>query len=407
MTALVSALIMAALPSAATGQQAHVGGPGLPWHTIPAAREGGAVTVKLSPGDTAGGRALVVLAKPDWMVLDDGTPPVLRSLTVDEQAVEAGEELQISADKAGPAVRVVVADDANPVDPGSVALTLNGQRFAAKATEKADGGLAASFDLSSLGAGAYEGTLEARDMGPLANALRVPLSLTVNGILRQPDGQTVTITRSRYEYVIGGAGKGQGFLRLGETGAAAFLSTEVGGKFVYARNIVAIEDIDGGRGVRLKADVVGIDNQDFGQIAELEFDATTIPDFPGLLLTSRARNLDADTAVYCFWGWLPGNGFVTTAGEQAWSMTYRDIGKVGWVFLPPTKPDARGIGMISALPFGESRFGTLLLYTDPQKIPTPRGEAVEMKLAFMQADIAEAVADAYETLQASGWLAGP
>jgi hypothetical protein len=232
--------------------------------------------------------------------------------------------------------------------------------------------------------------------------LRLPVRVTVNGLRRDADGQTVTVARSGQEYILGGAGRGQGFLRFGGTGAAAYLTTQVGESFVYARNIVAVEELGGGAGARLKADVIGIDNQDFGQIAELEFDADTIPEFPGLLLTSRARNLVGDSEVYCFWGWLPGQGYVTAEGPQTWSMTYRNIGKVGWVYLPPTGTGP-GIGVISALPFGESRFGTLLVYTDPTRIPTPQGQSVEMKLAFLLTDSPERVREAHDALLATGW----
>jgi hypothetical protein len=407
MRAACMALVALALSAAGWAQQAYVGGPSATWRPLPSERRDDAVTVTVPPGDAPAGRTTVVVATPKWMVLDDDSPPELQAAFVGEQRLEVGERLNVASDNTGPRLRVLLTDRANPVDPQSPAILLSGRRIAPEAVEQTDGGLAASFDLSSITVGAYDGALEARDLAPLANVLRIPLRLTVDGILREPDGQTVTITRGGHAYTIGGPRKGQAFVRLGNTGVAPYLTTQVNGKFVYARDVIRIDDIDEGRGVRLTADVIGIDEQDFGQVAALEFNATTRPDFPGLLLTSRARNLDADGTVYCFWGWLPGQGFVTSAGEQPWSMTYRDIGTVGWVFLPPTKPDAPGIGLISALPFGESRFGTLLLYTDPQKIDTARGGAVEMRLAFLLADSAQEVAEAYDVLNAAGWLTGP
>jgi hypothetical protein len=215
----------------------------------------------------------------------------------------------------------------------------------------------------------------------------------------------VTVCAGGQEFVLGGGGgvAAGPFLRLGRDGASAYLSTQVGAKFVYARRLVGIEDLPNG-GARLIADVIGIDNQDVGQVARLEFDVTFDPDFPGLLLTSRARNLDADGQVYCFWGWLPGASYVSATGEHPWKMAYDTVGKVGWVYLRPSRPDAPGIGMLSPLVFGESRFGTMLLYTDPQRIDTKRGEAVEMKLAFMLTDKPEAVAAACEVLMRKGWL---
>jgi hypothetical protein len=397
------ALLCLLVTPGSSAQDAYLSRDGGKWETLVARRGDQAATLTVQPAQ----QALLVLRKPVWMVLDDHAAPLLRSAAADGQAVEVGEMLDVTAETHGPTLRVQLADDANPVDPTSAAILVDGRRFAPAAAERADGGLAATFDLSSLPVGGYTGALEARDLAPQGNTLRVPLHLTVNGILRQSDGQTITVARAGREYTIGGAGKGQGFVRLGDTGAVAYVTTQVNDKFVYARNIVATEEIDEGRGVRLTADVIGIDNQDFGQIAKLEFDVTTRADFPGILLTSRATNLDADGSVYCFWGWLPGKGFVTLDGEQAWSMTYRDIGKVGWAFLPPTSPGSPGIGMLSDLKFGESRFGTLLLYTDPQRLDTPKGGAVEMKLAFVQADDAQAVADAYQTLEAANWFARP
>jgi hypothetical protein len=251
----------------------------------------------------------------------------------------------------------------------------------------------------------YDGFLEARDLAPAGNALHLPARVAVSGIRRHDDGQTVTICKDGQKYVVGGSGQGQAFVRLGATGASAYLSTEVAGKFIYAQDVIRREDLAGERGVRLVTDVIGIDGQDFGQIAGLEFDLAISPQFPGLLVTSRARNLDRRGDVYCFWGWLPGSGYVTPEGECEWGMTYAEIGSVGWVFLPPREADQPGIGVISALPFGESRFGTLLIYTDPKRIHAEPDGIVEMRLAFMLADGPEAVAEAYEKLSGMGWPA--
>ena len=398
-------LALAALTGLGWAQDSFIGGRGAPWRPLAVTRSAEAVTLAIEPGDAIGGRVLVVVDRPEWMILGDVTAPALQAASVDGRAVEVGETLELSAEGGGPRLRIVVGDETSPVDPGSLALVLDGQRRGPDTTETVEGGLAATFDLGSVVVGRHEGALEARDLAPEANSLRVPLRLAIDGVLRHGDGQTVTVTRNGHEYVLGGSGRGQSFLRFGDAGPAAYLSTEVGGKFVYARDVVAVGDLEGGSGLRLRTDIIGIEGQDFGQIAELEFDVAMRREFPGVLLTSRARNLGAAAEVYCFWGWLPGEGFVTPDGEQAWSMTYRDIGNVGWVFLPPTRPGSPGIGMLSALRFGESRFGTLLLYTDPQRIPTAPGEAVEMRMAFMQAESAQAVAEAYKTLAADGWLA--
>ncbi len=378
------------------------------WRTLRADRTNGTLRIRISPADTDAGAALVVVAKPEWMTLEDATPPALGSVSAGEAAVEAADRLEIQAEDRGPRVTALLEDDGNPLRLDSPVMTLNGQAFRAAEVRGGPPGrtAAATFDLSALRPGAYEGFLEAQDLAPAGNTLRTPVRVVINGTRRHADGQTVTICKGGHEYVVGGPGQGKAFIRLGSTGAAAYLSTEVGGRFVYARNVVRQENLPDGHGVRLIADVIGIDEQDFGQIAELEFDLATRPEFPGLLVTSRARNLDADGDVYCFWGWLPGSGYVTRDGEQSWTMEYAEIGSVGWVFLPAREPSKPGIGVISALPFGESRFGTLLIYTDPKRIRTERAGAVEMRLAFMLADDPGSVAEAYGKLVGTGWLAG-
>lgn len=389
----------------AGADEAFVCGAGGAWRAVAAERGDATLTVRIRPEDTDAGRALVLIRKPEWMTLDDATPPTLRSLAANREPIEIGEKLEVRCDNQGPQLEAALADDANPLTPASLSLRLDGSSFAASRTE---GGfperrLTGVFDLSSLGPGVHEGFLDARDMAPKANSVRLPVRLVIDGIRRHADGQTVTICRGGHEYGAGGRDRGKGSIRLGGTGAAAYLTTEVGGKFVYARNIVASEDLPEGGGIRLTADVIGIDDQDLGQIAELTFDLSTIPEFPGLLVTSRSRNLAADGDVYCFWGWLPGRSYTTSDGDHAWAMEYAPIGKVGWVFLEPETPGDPGIGVISPLPFGESRFGTLLVYTDPKRIPTARGDVVEMKLAFMLADGPAAVAEAHEALTQAGW----
>ena len=393
-------ILIASLGSADT---VYLRGAGGKWLSVPGQRQGASVSVTVSPSQTDAGRAILVLGKPPWMVLDDTTPPVLKSLTAGGAPVKVGERLDLRATGKGPVLEATFEDDASPVLTASVAATLGGQVVHAEAKPGAPAKRATvTLNLSALGPGAYDGFLEAADMSPLANTLRLPLRVAVDGIRRHPDGQTVTVCAGGQECVIGGPGTGQGFVRLGPTGAAAYLSTQANGKFVYARNITSIEEIP--NGARLVADVIGIENKDFGQIARLEFDVSTAPDFPGVLVTSRAVNLDADGPVYCFWGWLPGASYATADGDHAWKMAYANIGKVGWVFLRPTRPGTPGIGLVSPLVFGESRFGTMLVYTDPTNIQTQRGGAVEMKLAFMLADDPQAVAAACDALKAKGWL---
>ena len=52
--------------------------------------------------------------------------------------------------------------------------------------------------------------------------------------------------------------------------------------------------------------------------------------------------------------------------------------------------------------FGESRFNTMLLYTDPQKIPTDTGASVDIRFAIMSAATAQDVASVASKIKALG-----
>jgi hypothetical protein len=121
-----------------------------------------------------------------------------------------------------------------------------------------------------------------------------------------------------------------------------------------------------------------------------------------LLVTSRLLNEVADGDVYCFWGWPGGDGFHTEAGRQEWTMTYAHVGEVGWVFLPAQSAGKSGIGWISPMVFGQSRFGTMLLYTSPQRLPRKVGEGVSMQFAIMPAQSADEVRAVAEKIEELG-----
>jgi len=83
-------------------------------------------------------------------------------------------------------------------------------------------------------------------------------------------------------------------------------------------------------------------------------------------------------------------------------MSYSDVGEVGWVYLPPKSAGKAGIGWVSPLKFGESRFGTMLLYNSPQKVQTKLGESAQTRFAIMPADSADEVRAVAEKLDELG-----
>jgi hypothetical protein len=125
----------------------------------------------------------------------------------------------------------------------------------------------------------------------------------------------------------------------------------------------------------------------------LEFDFEVRRTTPALLLTSRAINHGPEREIYCFWGWLPGREFQLAGDPQPreWRTEYRDLGVFDWAFLPPLAGQT-GLGVVTPQVIGESRFNTMLFYTEPKRLKTPKEGSVEMKLALFPAKSAEEVA---------------
>ena len=106
-----------------------------------------------------------------------------------------------------------------------------------------------------------------------------------------------------------------------------------------------------------------------------------------------------------FWGWLPGAGYVTSDGEtHEWSMSYDDVTPDRWLLLPSKTEGTPGVGWISSEDFGESRFGTMVLYTDPRKPTVEAGGSVSMTFALMPATDIQEVADVAQRLVEEGAL---
>jgi hypothetical protein len=142
-------------------------------------------------------------------------------------------------------------------------------------------------------------------------------------------------------------------------------------------------------------------DQDGTKLCRLEYDLTLRDDLPCLLVTSRTINLGPKGSMYCWWGWLPGEKWFDATGAHDWTANYTTVGKSGWVFLPSGKPDVNGIGWISPDVFGESRFRSMLLYTDPTTIDNVEtNNSVEIPFALMSADNPEAVAAVAEKVKA-------
>ncbi|HUS80390.1 MAG TPA: hypothetical protein VM283_03920 [Armatimonadota bacterium] len=385
------------------------------WTKLEAQVEGGVVHFTLTPEQVPDGRATVVINKPEWMVLEDDQPPAVIAVTVDGQRTElaAGDAIDLGERSSAPAELIVeVADDKNPVDPESVAVVAGGTRLPARVAASdlpltAKGGTV-TLSLEDVLPGIYEGALHIADLSPQRNTASVPLRLSVFGVSVAPGNQSVRLSGGGRSYEV--LPEGQKFIVIGEGGPSVYLSTQIHGQFYYVNELAEIEELPGDEhsaGVRIFAGLRDIDkkiatDQEAG--AEISYDVRLQADLGCLLVTGRVKNIGAAGPVYCFWGWLPGDGYVTPDGEHhQWTMKYERIGQVGWVFVPSTREGMPGVGWISPMEFGESRFGTMLTYTVPTNIDTQPGDVVTTDIAVMTADSAEEVAAVAAKLAEMGW----
>jgi hypothetical protein len=368
------------------------------WKQTKADKQGGKVTVKIGAAEVGSGQLSVVVDKPDWMVLDDELPPQVVWLRVNEREIKPAAEGDLGVVSGGELkLAWGLKDTANPMNAASVQVTLEPRPAGLKVETKELGFPKASgrltVTLPNLEAGVYRGSVRVADLSPQRNVLEIPLRFSVIGISVSEDKQRVRVATPGGEFVL--QGKRLADLQIG-SGPVAYLTNNVAGEHMYLEQITEVEVVKGEGGL-VTAKVKGVPgktdkDKDGSTMARLEYELTVRPDLPGVLVNSRTVNLSPKTGLYCWWGWLPGKQFHTPEGAKEWSGQYKGVGKVGWVFLEPMKEDQPGIGWISPLVFGESRFSTMLLYTDPQKMERDTGEASELRFVLLNADQPEEVA---------------
>jgi len=394
---------------------AYVRGADGKWIKTPATDEGGRITLSLQPAQIGGGETVVIVNKPAWMVLEDTEAPKLAWLKLSGVDVKADTgDLGVIA-KFPATVALGVKDNANPLNGPAVRVAgpLEAGPVAAQFIAPTDPKTGAinraatngrvSFDLPALPPGEYRFTVTVPDLSPQANTLTVPLRCSVIGFAPSEDQQTIRIGTPGGGFTF--RAKKTGELQVGDT-TPAYLSTGLAGQYLYIDRIERIETLQDTAAVKsirvhVRPGKTDKDN-DGAALAKLEYDLTVRADLPCLLVTSRTVLLAPKQEVYSWWGWLPGTRWVDPAGEHDWSGKYQDVGHVGWVFLPQDKTQTPGIGWLSPLNFGESRFNTMLLYTDPQRLLTETNGSVELPFALMPAATAAEVAAVAEKLKAAG-----
>jgi hypothetical protein len=277
----------------------------------------------------------------------------------------------------------------------------------ASALGETDASGSITLSLADVEPGIYEATLRLADMSPQRNTAETPLRLSVFGASVGPGGQSVRLAGGGASYEL--LPEGQKFITIGEGGPGLYLTTQMHGRYLYVNGFAEAEELieDDTAGVRIVCDLRDIDGKAVSNDeaeSEISYEARLNPELGCLLVTSHAKNLGDAEDIYCFWGWLPGDGYVTPDGEShAWTMKYENIGEVGWVFLPSKTPGKPGVGWIAPGMFGESRFGTMVLYTNPTRLSTETGDEVTTHLAVMPAESADEVAEVARKLNNIGW----
>ncbi len=383
------------------------------WQTLTSAkRDGNTITFTVEPQE----ETLVVVDKPKWMVLDDRNPPRVNSATINGRDCplrEARLELGCLA-KGGATLEIAAADDRNPVAPASVRFRLYEHPEVKISIRVSEGGppslnLRVSVDLANLEPGAYEGELGFADMAPAANAFVATVAFTVMGVKIDPDSRGVSLANAGTAYRFQPHRSNQLLL---PGGIWSKLTTRTDNVWLYPREILAAEvvsDTTEHTTVRIRTNTQDIDGKPREGLGELEYELTVRADTPALFVTTRSRNIsDQPVPNQANWGWLPAAYYVTSDGQKKWRgrarNEYLGVGRVGWLWLAPKKKGAPGLVWMSDLAFGESRFDTMLLYSE-KKTCKP-GESVDMRFAIAPANDPEEAAAMYEDLRKRALLSG-
>lgn len=376
------------------------------------------VTFTLSPAQCSpSGEALVILGKPAWMTLDDVVPPRVTGVLVDGVARPfAGNAIALGCvSGASTEITLTLADDASPLAPDRLELHLtpavgDAVQLDGTGVQPPQRQGRATIRLTRLPPGAYHGELTLSDLAAVPNRALYTLDVTVFGITIAADQQSLVLAGAGADYRLH-AHLSEQLLLPG--GIWSKLTTRSAGTWLYPRRFTAVDlvsDLPTAKTVRVKADTQDLEGAPNAGLGALEYDLTVYLDTPALFVTTRSLNLAGkDLDSNASWGWLPAPYYVTASGRQAWrgkaTDSYVNVGQVGWLWLAPARPGEPGLVWMSQLRFGESRFDTMLLYSDTGTVKP--GGAVEMRFAIAPAATPEAAAAIYQDLVSRGRLAAP
>ncbi|MFP3902998.1 MAG: hypothetical protein ACLFWB_02030 [Armatimonadota bacterium] len=382
------------------------------WASMDAPVEDGRLKIHITPESAPNGEALLVINKPEWMVLDDTEPPQLNGLKVNGNARPVSLPSLHLGTLGGETAEVIVAasDAKNPLSPDSLRFELYDRPDVDIQIDPGDIGppnksARLVVNISGLTPGAYEGLFSVSDLAPLTNILQKPIRFNIFGVSVADDKQTVTLANEATEYVLQPDKSEQ--LKL-PNGLWAKLTSNVPGNFLYPLSFTDVQitkDAADGKTVLVTADCQNLDEEPVEGVLKIEYELTVRPDTAALQVVTRSINIsDKKQSIGPNWGWLNCPYYVTPEGRGEWSSgkdnKYSDIGKVDWLWLAPRNEQNPGLLWVSPDRFGEFMGGSILLYGP--RVDAKTDEYSEMRMFFAPAESAEKAEEIYNDLVEKG-----
>ena len=378
--------------------------------TAPGERTG-TVEVRVDPAAISKGQTTLVADKPEWVVLDDTTPPAVVSVSIGTTALTDGKDIRLDAPAPGSVVHMTVVDQDNRIALSKCFGCFDGAPLPIDVSRDAADPRKATLSLAIPDHGSFGPhtiLLRAGDEAPEDNVVECRLTYRRFGVEMSGDGRSADLHTSAASFTCPGTKQGlihAAFLprrdvRVALTGAAGFLYTE---GLKAKPELVADEPDRKVLRVRpaLYCERSKEPSDDYDFVLELEVRR----DFPGLLVTSRATATRTLRKGYKFWSeFHAGDHYIGSDGKRyQWHPRYADIEPQGWVYLPQVESGTQGYGLITNGRLDEYLGDSALIFTKPKLIRNMEpGQTLEVRFALVPASGPEQVAE--RAKQIAGWL---
>jgi len=353
----------------------------------------GTAQVRLDTAQVSNGKTWLVVNKPEWIELNDTSPPKVVSLKLGaEPMVDSVGEIDLGSPDPGVVVQMTVADGANRVSMAKCSALFDGEPARVQVRHGADLKEAAlSFAIPrDCGFGRHTLVLRAGDEAPATNAVERTFTFAWFGVDLAADGKAVILHAATTSYTVPGRNAiihapfiSQRDIRVALTGTGGFLHTEElkGPPEITVdepeRKVVIVRPA-------LYKGKATEPSDDYDFVLELEIRRG----FPGLLVTSRAIAEKPIAKGYKFWSeFLAGDHYIGSDGRRyEWHPRYADIEPQGWVYLPPAADNGTGYGLITNGRLDEYLGNCALIFTKPQHYLNMKpGDEIRVKFAVVPA----------------------